>query len=600
MSSNDLQIAVIGNCSVNALIDRRGRYVFCCLPRFDSDAFFSYLVSGGDTDFGFFEVELEGLERTEQYYERNTAILVTKLIGSSGTLEIKDFCPRFIHYGRSFHPTQIMRMVKPIQGHPRVTIRCRPSVQFGTFKSTVQRGSNHIRYEGTDFTARLTTDAPISFIQEEIPFVVGEEFGLIIGPDESLTRAPRSVIHEFYENTRGYWLGFTQMLKIPFEWQKEVIRSAITLKLCSYEESGAILAALTTSIPEHPNSGRNWDYRFCWLRDSYHTVRALNYLGATKTMEDYVRFIINIIASAKSGSGDLQPLYSLLTETKLTERTVEGLKGYRGMGPVRVGNEAYVQLQNDNYGSVVLAVCQMFFDERIEVPGDVQLFQLLEFIGDKAFEVYHQPDAGLWELRGSLRVHTFSSVMCWAACDRLGKIAGKLGLGDRQSHWNDRADVIKKYIMERIWDEQQQTFIAVLSGESRQVDACLLLLAELGFVKSSDSRFIKTVEKIGQVLMKNGFLYRYVEKDDFGTPENAFTICSFWYVNALAMIGRKEEARTMFQRLLTYRNHVGLFSEDLDTETGELWGNIPQTYSMVGLINSAIRLSVDWTDAGLS
>jgi GH15 family glucan-1,4-alpha-glucosidase len=500
-------------------------------------------------------------------------------------------------YGRSFHPTQIIRIIKPISGHPRIVIRCKPAFDYGTERCDTSRGSNHVTYRGKDFLARLTTDAPISFVIEEIPFVLTEEFGMILGPDESLTRAPRTVIHEFYENTRSYWSHFTRMLKIPFEYQEEVIRAAITLKLCSYEESGAIIAALTTSIPEAPHSGRNWDYRFCWLRDAYHTVRALNYLGATETMEHYLRFIINIVSSAKYS--DLQPLYGLLMQTEVPESVSKNLSGYQGMGPVRRGNEAYVQIQNDNYGSVILAVCQMFFDERIENQADYGLFTQLEHIGLLSVKSYKEPDAGLWELRGSLRLHTFSVVMCWAACDRLGKIAKKLNLEDRTVFWFDHAKQIRDFILENAWDPIQECFTSAMFSESKSVDSCLLLLAELGFIEASDNRFVKTVERIEKELKFGDFLYRYVEEDDFGAPENAFTICTFWYINALYMIGKKQEARDLFENVLRCRNHVGLLSEDIDPKTGELWGNFPQTYSMVGLINCAIRLSVEWTEAGL-
>jgi len=320
---------------------------------------------------------------------------------------------------------------------------------------------------------------------------------------------------------------------------------------------------------------------------------------------------VNIVAGAKHG--DLQPLYGLLMQTELPERIVTSLPGYRRMGPVRAGNEAYVQLQNDNYGSVILAVCQMFFDERIENPASDELFHQLEHLGHLAFKYHNQPDAGLWELRGSKRVHTFSSIMCWAGCDRLAKIAKKLNHLDREKFWADAAVEIKQFIMERAWDPEQNSLIAVCSGETKELDAALLLVGELGFLAPDDPKFIGTVEvsvfvsssclnmskRIGKILKKGDFLYRYVEKDDFGLPENAFTICTFWYVNALAYIGRKAEARELFEKLLSKRNHVGLFSEDLDVHTGELWGNFPQTYSMVGLINSAIWLSKSWTDAGL-
>jgi len=598
-SKHDLNLAVIGNCSLSALIDTHGVIVFSCLPYFDSDPMFCDLIAGKEIDYGYWAIELQDCITTEQYYERNTPILVTRLHSADSILEIIDFAPRFTLYDRVFHPTELVRILNPISGHPRITIKCRPASNYGEFACEKIRGSNHLVFKGTDFNARLTSDAPISFIENEIPFIVSSQLGLLFGPDESLTRSPQSIYREFYEMTKLYWMHWTKSLKIPFEWQVAVIRSAITLKLCSFEESGAIVAALTTSIPESPNSGRNWDYRYCWLRDSFHTVRALNYLGATETMEGYMHFILNIVAHAVKTSGDLQPLYGILMQTKITESIVHHLSGYRSMGPVRIGNDAYHQLQNDNYGSVVLALCQMFFDERVDNPASNDLFLLLEYLGELAIKCYNVPDAGLWELRGSLRIHTFSSVMCWAACDRLSKIALKLHLTSRFDYWHRWAHDMREFILKYGYDEEQQTFVAVIQSETKDVDAALLLLAELGFISGTDKRFVSTVERIERQLKIGDFLYRYTEEDDFGRPDNAFTICTFWYISALTMMGRTEEARTLFEKLLTYTNHVGLLSEDMDMVTKELWGNFPQTYSLVGIINCAIRLSTDWTEAGL-
>jgi GH15 family glucan-1,4-alpha-glucosidase len=382
-------------------------------------------------------------------------------------------------------------------------------------------------------------------------------------------------------------------LAIPFEWQDAVIRAAITLELNAYEDTGAIVAAMTTSIPEAPNSGRTWDYRYCWLRDAYFVVDALNRLGVTRTMERYLAYILNIVAGAEAGR--LQPVYGISGHTIIEERQLDTLPGYRGMGPVRVGNDAYRQVQHDVYGSAILAATHVFFDRRLIRHGDEVLFHRLEALGEHAALFFDQPDAGIWELRGTGRVHTFSSVICWAGCDRLARIATHLGLEDRASYWRAHAARIHAVVSERCWNAELDSFVSTMGGAG--LDASLLLLHEVGFLAADDPRFAGTVRAIEGSLLHGDFLYRYVETDDFGTPENAFIICTFWYIDALAALGRRDEARALFETMLTCRNRLGLLAEDIDPTSREQWGNYVQTYSMVGLVSSAIRLSIPWDQA---
>jgi len=369
-----------------------------------------------------------------------------------------------------------------------------------------------------------------------------------------------------------------------------VIRAAITLKLCQYEGTGAIAAAMTTSIPEAPDTVRTWDYRYCWPRDAALSVRALNRLSATRTMEEYVRYIFNL---AVKQEGEMAPVYGIHFQDELPEREEATLAGYRGMGPVRVGNEAWKQQQNDIYGSVVLAATQMFCDQRlVRIAGEVE-YRRLERCGDAAWRLHDKPDAGLWELRGRTSIHTYSAVMCWVACDRLANIATWLKLDDRVKFWRKRADSIKRKILRRAVHKDGYF---VESFGSDQLDASLLLLEGLRFVSADDPRFVKTVDAVGKTLMRDGFLMRYAHPDDFGAPETSFLVCNFWYVEALIAIGRADEARKLFEKLLAIRNPLGLLSEDYNPKTGELWGNFPQTYSMVGLINAARGLSTKWSD----
>ncbi len=588
----DLNLAVIGNSIIGALLDRRGRIVWCCYPRLDGDPVFCGLLTNGDD--GVFDIELVDQVVAEQAYIPNTAVVVTTLTDRSGAaVRITDFVPRFRQYERIFRPTLLVRRVEPIAGTPRIRVRVRPRFGYGLVKPVRTHGSNHIRYRSADTALRLTTDAPIIYLLEEAPFVLASTLTFLLGPDEPFVGSIAGQSRDFLERTVEYWQEWVRYLSVPFEWQDAVIRAAVTLKLCSYEETGAIVAALTTSIPEAADSGRNWDYRYCWLRDAYFVVQALNRLGATRTMEDFILYITNI--ALLEPEGRLKPVYAIVPGARFDEHVAPGLPGYRGMGPVRVGNEAAAQTQNDSYGSTVLAAAQMFFDQRLPNRGDRALFERLERLGERAAEVALQPDAGLWEFRGRERVHTHSAVMCWAACDRLAKIARNLDLADRVEHWRGEAQRLRRAILENAWSAPLNTFVSEFGG--KDVDACLLLLHEVGFLAPGDPRFGSTVDTIRRELWRDGHLLRYATEDDFGRPRTAFNVCSFWFIDALTALDRRDEAREMFESLLGCRSHLGLLSEDLDPVSGELWGNFPQTYSMVGLVVSAMRLSKSWEEA---
>jgi GH15 family glucan-1,4-alpha-glucosidase len=590
----DLDLGVIGNSMIAALIDRRGRIVWHCLPRFDGDPVFCSLLNGEDPAEGFAEVTLENLVSATQEYQVNTAILVTTLTDSHGaTLRIIDFAPRFKQHGRMFRPAMLVRRLEPVSGLPTIRIRIRPLSDQGRTRPIRTRGSNHIRYPMPDNVLRLTTDAPISYVDTESAFVLTQPIHLLLGPDETVPHSLDHLVRDLRERTSDYWIEWTRYLSVPFEWQEAVIRAGITLKLCHFEETGAMVAALTTSIPEAPDTGRNWDYRACWLRDAYLSVHALNRLGATLTMEDFLGYIATI--AAREADGDLKPVYGILPELPLTEIEVPSLAGYRGLGPVRFGNLAQQQVQNDTYGSVILAVAQMFFDRRLPIRGDIGLLTRLERLGVKAAAAAFRPDAGIWEYRGRQAVHTHSATLCWAACDRLAKIALALKDGDRAQRWRSEADRIRARILAEAWNEKSGSFTTTLGGDT--VDASLLLLQELGLVAAADPRFVGTLDRVTRELRHGDHLYRYAVPDDFGLPKTAFTICTFWYIDALAAVGRREEARDLFERILARRNHLGLLSEDLDPATGELWGNYPQTYSLVGLIVCAMRLSKSWEEA---
>ena len=591
-SMGNLDYGLIGNCTISALIDREARIIWSCFPRFDGDPIFSSLLDN-DQGRGSFSIELEDFSTSDQYYVPNTAILVTTMLNSRGSgIEITDFCPRFEQFGRMYRPNMIVRMLRPIGESPVVRIRVKPHFSYGATQPITNRGSNHIRYTDDTKSVRLTTDAPLTYLLDETAIQIEEPLVIILGPDESFRSGLTETAREFLEQTTQYWQQLSGRLHIPFEWQEEVIRSAITLKLCSFEETGAIIASPTTSLPESDGEGRNWDYRYCWLRDAFFVVRALNRLGYVETMADYLRYLSNLVSRSKDGY--LQPVYGIGLEHSLIEEIVTSLDGYKGNKPIRRGNQAYEHDQHDGYGSVILAATQAFFDRRLKRPAGRATFERLEVLGHKAWEYHNVPDAGLWEFRTKARVHTHSSVMCWAACDRLARIAGQLDLSERQEFWQGRATHIRDVIDERAWNDDLGTFVASFEGDD--LDASLLLLEEVGFVDAKDPRFIATVDAIGRELRSGPYVFRYKTADDFGEPENAFIICTFWYIDALIAIGRREEARELFDQMLSKRNHLGLLAEHVNRENGELWGNFPQTYSHVGLITCAMRLSRPWEE----
>jgi GH15 family glucan-1,4-alpha-glucosidase len=585
-----LNIGVIGNGAYSALIDERGRVVWCCLPRFDGDPVFNALLDASDAG-SVWTFEIEDFERSEQDYRTNTAILRTRLYDRQGQgIEITDFAPRFTSRDRMFRPLTLIRRVKVISGTPRVRVLIRPRFDWGRQSPTLTQGSHHIRYVGASQTLRLTSDAPLSYVLAETFFVVDRQMNFILGPDETLLGGIEETARLFEQETASYWCTWARRLAIPLEWQDAVIRAAITLKMSLFEDTGAIVAAMTTSIPEAPNSGRNWDYRYCWLRDAFFVVRALNSLSEVGTMEDYLRWLNNIVV--RSGGGHIQPLYGIGQEEHLPEAILGHLPGYRGQGPVRVGNQAQEHFQHDVYGNIILGASQSFHDHRLFRRAGRTEFGYLEAVGEQAFRVYDQPDAGMWELRTRARIHTSSALMCWAACDRLAKVASALKLPERIRYWRERADQVRERILREAWNEKRQSFAESFGGHD--LDASALLMVEVGFIDPNDARFIATVDALERSLCDGPYMRRYEAPDDFGKPETAFNICMFWRIDALARIGRRGQAREIFEVMLKSRNPLGLLSEDTHPVTGEMWGNFPQTYSMVGLINAAVRLSAPW------
>ncbi|MEA3039132.1 MAG: hypothetical protein QOE79_1645, partial [Sphingomonadales bacterium] len=578
----------IGNCQVSALVDSAGGFVWACQPRVDGDPLFCSLLGGG----GEWRIAVENQVSAEQSYLRNTPILTTRLTDAEGAVaEIFDFCPRFERSGRVYRPVAWVRIVRPLAGAPRLRMTLSPATDWGAKEAERTSGTNHIRYLLKPQPLRLTTDAPVGQLLEGRAFRLERAQHFFLGPDEPFVGNVGHTLAAWLHQTADEWRGWVRGLAIPLEWQRVVIRAAIALKLCQHEETGAIVAALTTSIPEAPNSGRNWDYRYCWIRDAYYTVQALNRLGALDVLENYLGYLRNIVDEAKGGH--IQPLYAVTGERRLDEREAEALAGYRGMGPVRVGNAAVGQVQHDAYGQIILSNVQAFIDERLFRKATEADFHALERVGERAWEMHDQPDAGLWEYRTRSAVHTYSAVMSWAACDRLAHAAERLGLDARQLVWRERAEAIRVRIERDAWYAAEGRFGATFGGG--ELDASLLQLADMRFLAPDDPRFRATFEAVEKGLRRGEHMLRYAAEDDFGLPETAFNFCTFWLIEALHLAGRGEEARALYEKTLARQTPAGLLSEDTDFATGELWGNYPQTYSLVGLINCAVLLSRPWS-----
>ncbi len=544
---------------------------------------------------GRFDVEGVNTTSIQQEYVENTNILRTVFVCATGSFELLDFAPRFKLYDRFFKPTMLVRILRPLEGEPLVRVRCQPTYDYGKAKVDSWMASNHIEYRGMPAPTRLTTNIPLSYLNEERSFLLTSNRHMVLTYGEPLESGLEETAESFYSRTRDYWRRWVKHSRVPRDYQKEVIRSSLVLKLHQYEDTGAIIAATTTSLPEYPGSGRNWDYRFCWLRDAYFSLNAFERLGHFDEMERFLLYLRNILESCGEAvcSIDLQPLYSISGEAKLTEEILDHLDGYQGEKPVRVGNQAHEHVQNDVYGEMILGISRMLLDTRFVgadgLKGATRLVeQLLQQIENKI----EQPDAGLWELRGNTQVHTFTLLTHWAGAKRaaeIGEVVGNEALRKKAMGLMARS---RELLETRCWNAELGALTQ--AADKPNLDASSLLALHFGFFADGDPKGVSHVQAVRKALAVDGLLKRYDVEDDFGTQEAAFTVCSFWAADALAIIGHHDEARKLFEHLLSLGNELGLYSEDILPASGEQSGNFPQTYSHVGLINAAFRLSRRW------
>ena len=578
-------MGIIGNCSYLAYIDTDADVKWMCMPRFDSSFLFGGLLD--DEKGGCFKIIPASPYKTRQYYLTNTNVLCTEFECAQGKFRVVDFAPRFLQYERYFKPSMLVRKIEWMSGLPPVVVECSPRGEYGNVVAEQVVGSNHIAYLNLQAQVRLTTDIPLNYIVDKKNFVLDTNRYLILTYGEPLEAPLTETAERFLIQTTSYWEKWIKSSYLPDVYQSQVIRSALTLKLHQYEDTGGIIASGTTSLPESPGSGRNWDYRYCWFRDSYYTLQAFNIIGHFEELEKYFDFIQNIVADDPQM---IQPLYSITGEKNLVEKEMN-LKGYLNNRPVRIGNEAYMQLQNDVYGQVLVSMLPLIFDQRLITTNNKSHADYKTIISRLLKQIENtidKPDAGIWEFRNTMQLNSYTLLFQWAGANA----ARKFAISARDEEMAIRAKKIidrSSALLEQCYDPSTNTYTQAIG--SHNLDASTLKLITMQYLSPSSEKTKNLLNAIEEKLRSsNGLIFRYRHADDFGEPDSTFLICSFWYAEALAYAGRLDDSREMFENILTHSNHLGLFSEDI-SEDGSQWGNFPQTYSHVGLINTAFRIS---------
>ena len=585
---NNLHYGVIGNCRSAALVSKEGSIDWCCLPKFDSPSVFAKLLD--DEKGGCFSFIVDESYTITQSYIENTAILVTKFSNGLDAFEVIDFMPRYLKLNDTYHsPPEFIRYVKHISGKPEVKVNYKPKLEYAKGIT-----DNHIK---TDFivslnedeaydTLYLYTDLDKKSVNEGLPIEITSDHYFLVGYNEKLFVPTLKFTLLEFERTKVYWLNWMERTPTFNNYNKQIGRSAMTLKLLSYDKTGAVLAAITTSLPETIGEIRNWDYRFCWIRDASMVIKVMSQLGHKNIARRYLKFIISLVPDKDE---KLQIMYGISGEKKLTEITLEHLSGYKNSTPVRVGNAAYEQKQNDIYGILMDVIHQLLVNFSNDIDDGEELWTITKGIVWVVSKHWQEPDKGIWEFRGGDQHFTFSKVLCWTAVDKALKVAKLLGKESKVARWQLLETAIRNDIMEHAWSDKAQAFTQAYHTED--LDASVLLMEPYGFIDAKHPKYVSTVKAIERELCNDGLLYRYKNQDDFGLPSSSFTICTFWFINSLYKIGEEQKAKDQFDKLLSYSNHLGLFSEDIDFESKRLLGNFPQAYSHLALIETAINLS---------
>lgn len=583
------KFGLIGNCQSLAMVSSQGSITWMCWPRPDSPPIFGQLLDG---DGGAFEIRPAGIIRsTHQRYIHNTNVMETIITSDDGAFIITDVLPRFEQHGRTYRPLTLMRIVRRLEGHPQIIANCRPVQGWSRMKAPITRGNSHVRFMGYDDELRLTTNLPLTYLldQQSTSLTGTLYFALTWGVPIEGDLA--QVCEDFLARTIDHWRNWVQHTTIPVRFQSEVIRSALVLKLHCFEETGAVLAAATTSLPEEPGGVRNWDYRFCWLRDAFFTVGALYRLGHSCELEGVLSFLLGV--AQRSQDGVLRPVYRLDGTLPLPELEHPEWSGFEDGRPVRSGNKAAEQVQNDVYGEILLVLAALYQDERFAHLRGPDWESLLMNLAGRCRDTMAEPDAGLWELRGRWKPHAFSALMCWAGLDRFAELATSGRITADPKPWREAAAKADLQLRLSVND-------GVLYNAPGDItpDASLALLPLLRHPDRplAERTLAVIVDRLALLHdgKQTGFFYRYSYCDDFGRPERAFVVCSFWIAEAFASLGKISEANEILTNSLRAANGLGLFSEHFTPNEQQQTGNFPQCYSHVGLIHAAFAVSPAW------
>jgi GH15 family glucan-1,4-alpha-glucosidase len=584
MQLHKYNMGVIGNCSYLAYVDTHADIKWMCMPRFDSSFLFGSLLD--EEKGGHFSIRpTDPSYSSRQYYIPNTNVLCTEFTCADGRFVVKDCAPRMRIYERQYRPLMLVRKIELLEGEPAISICCQPRGDYGRIVPESVAASNHIRWQGLQQQLRLTTDVPLTYVQKEQSFVLDQNRYLVLTYGEPLEAPLQETADEFIRKTIEDWQAWIKSSYLPDIYQEQIIRSALVLKLHQFEDTGGIIASGTTSLPEFHDSTRNWDYRFCWFRDAHYTLRAFNQIGHFEELEKYFDFTYNIVHNADNF---LQPLYSITGETKLYELTLDHLQGYMNNKPVRVGNKAYIQSQHDVYGQVLVSLLPLYTDRRLIFLKKNSYKKLVPWLLNQIERTLSEPDAGLWEFRNATQVHTYTLLFHWAgakAAYKIGSFFSDQALMDKAAQIAAAADKL----LDQTYDPERKLYTQAIGSPNLDASTLSMITMDyLGHHSEKAKLHIAALEK--ELLADNGLFYRYKHYDDFGFPESTFLVCAFWYVDALACVGRTDDATRVMDQLLQYSNHLGIFSEDAISD-GSQWGNFPQTYSHVGLINAACRIA---------
>ena len=583
-----LNYGIIGNCKSSALINEDSSIDWCCLPQFDSPSVFGKILD--DNIGGQFKIVTDASYSISQEYCKNTCILITKFQSQAHAFHLLDFMPRYQKESTNYYaPPEITRFLRHVKGRPSFKVIYDPKLEYalGITRNYVKDDFIVSIVDDEDYdTLYLYTDLDKNNLLSGSEMILEKDQFMTASYNEKIEIPTIDTIYYELEVTKTYWLHWCYKTPTFKNYNAEVLRSAMTLKLLTFEKSGAVLAAATTSLPETIGETRNWDYRFCWIRDASMVIKVIAKLGHVKIVENFIRYIIDLIPDKNE---KLQIMYGINGEKMLTEKTLSHLKGYKGSKPVRIGNAAFFQKQNDIYGILMDVIHYQIEKFSKNKERHEELWSIVKAIVWVVQNNWKLADKGIWEFRSKDQHFTFSKLLCWVAVDRAIKISYLIQEGKSAKKWENLREEIHTDIMQNAWNEQRQSFMQ--SYNSTHLDASVLLMEYYGFIKAKDPKYVKTVKAIEKELMHEGLLFRYKNKDDFGTPSSSFTVCTFWFINSLYKIGERKKSKILFDKLLSYSNHLGLFSEDIDFKTKRLLGNFPQAYSHLALIDNAMNFN---------